>query len=219
MTEFSRTKAAVDEIEKLVQVAVDGGPRGEAERLSKMVGETGPVVAKLYRKASETDPAKQLYGPKKRQEVLDLAERWASIESLARDVLQQRGIEVGPAPEGLAPPPPAPRAVPIVRSVPGGAQPVASGPNTDASLNFVRVTPSSSTTRAPVLTPSGGGGGGAVLGGTAAASAADRREASARAAMARQGGGIPAGAPATASNSSRPPQAAGDAAHTAMDVD
>lgn len=215
---------AVNEIEQLIQVVTGGASASEAERLSKLVGETGPVVDKLYRKASETDPAKQTYGPKKRQEVLGLAERWAPLESLARDLLQQRGLSVGPAPEGLAAPPPAPRAVPIVRTTPGGAPPVASGPNPSAPLNFVQVTPSGSSSRSSVLTPSGPVTGGSVLGGSSAGpSAAERREAAARAAMARSGGGI--AAPATGTSSAagsagaRPPPSAGDTGPTAMDVD
>mmetsp|Transcript_2992 Transcript_2992/g.7104 ORF Transcript_2992/g.7104 Transcript_2992/m.7104 type:complete len:544 (-) Transcript_2992:149-1780(-) len=109
MTEFKRTLQAVEDIERLVQTVLDGGSAEDVQRLSQLVGETGPVVEKLRAKASEADPNKRTYGPQMCEKVLSLAGRWDSIQSLARDVLQQRGTTVAaPPPAALPPPPPAP---------------------------------------------------------------------------------------------------------------
>eukprot|EP00930_Biecheleria_cincta_P005684 TRINITY_DN106612_c0_g1_i1.p1 TRINITY_DN106612_c0_g1~~TRINITY_DN106612_c0_g1_i1.p1 ORF type:complete len:497 (-),score=75.48 TRINITY_DN106612_c0_g1_i1:84-1574(-) len=111
MTEFKRTTQAVEEVELLVQSLLDAGSSSaDLQRLGKLVGETTPVVEKLSRKAAETDPNKQTYGPAMRDKVKALAEKWATVGSLARDVLHQRGGAVIEPAESLSggPPPPAP---------------------------------------------------------------------------------------------------------------
>lgn len=92
MTEFKRTTQAVDEIEALIPTVLDGS--GNVERLGQMVAQTDTVVQKLHRKASETDPNKQTYGPAMREKVQALVSRWAPIAELARDVLGQRGVDI-----------------------------------------------------------------------------------------------------------------------------
>jgi len=92
MTEFKRTTQAVDEIEALIPSVLDGS--GNVERLGQLVAQTDPVVQKLDRKASETDPNKQTYGPGMRDKVKALASRWGPIAELARDVFGQRGVDV-----------------------------------------------------------------------------------------------------------------------------
>jgi len=207
MTEFKRTTQAVDDIEKLVQSLLDGGTPDDSQRLGKLVGETAPVVEKLRRKAAETDPTKQVYGPQMREKVRALAERWGPINDLARDVLHQRGVSVVDAEAGLAPPPPAPaRQAPALhsRATPvGGAPPVATS---SAPVSSAASPASSSAAR----------GGSATLGGTAAGSSSqDRREMAARAAEARLQG-IRANTSVPASQPSRP---LGDSGPAPMDVD
>lgn len=110
MTEFKRTTQAVDEIEALVQSLLDG-TNGDLQHLGELIGKTGATVEKLSRKAAETDPTRQTYGPQMREKVNLLAERWASVGGLARDVLTQRGGHVVAPVEGDTGPPPPPRPV------------------------------------------------------------------------------------------------------------
>ena len=95
MTEFQKAEQSVNEVEALIQSALDGNNSANVLRLSQLVGETNPIIAKLHGKALETDPVKQKYGPKMREKVLALAEKWGPIDTLARDILQQKGVEVG----------------------------------------------------------------------------------------------------------------------------
>jgi len=106
MTEFKRTTQAVEEIEGLIQALLDGGSDAEVHRLGQLLGETAPVVEKLSKKAAETDPNKQTYGPNMREKIRVLAEKWQSVESCARDVLLQKGGTVAEvSAETLAAPP------------------------------------------------------------------------------------------------------------------
>eukprot|EP00927_Polykrikos_kofoidii_P036108 TRINITY_DN30520_c0_g1_i1.p1 TRINITY_DN30520_c0_g1~~TRINITY_DN30520_c0_g1_i1.p1 ORF type:complete len:555 (-),score=67.35 TRINITY_DN30520_c0_g1_i1:136-1626(-) len=91
MTEFKRTTQAVDEVEELTRAAVEGQLH-QLERLAQLVRDTGPVVEKLMRKATERDPTKQTYGPGMCAKICALDERWTSISSLASDVLGQQGL-------------------------------------------------------------------------------------------------------------------------------
>lgn len=93
-----------------MQRLLDAGSSDDVQRLGTLVGEITPVVDKLSRKAAESDPNKQTYGPAMREKVRALAEKWATVGCLARDVLQQRGGAVIEPPESLSggPPPPAP---------------------------------------------------------------------------------------------------------------
>lgn len=109
MTEFKRASQAVDEVESLVQALLDSGSSPNVQRLSVLVGETCLVIERLSRKALETDPLKQTYGPQMCDKVRALAQRWASVEPLAKDVLGQHGASVtapGPGPLLAAAPPP-----------------------------------------------------------------------------------------------------------------
>lgn len=163
------------------------------------------MVDKLGRKATETDPTKQTYGPQMREKVLQLVERWAPIEGLAKDVLQQRSLDdleglslVGTGQlverKGVAVAPPSATgtwgAAPVPAAahygaraaVPGGAPPQAAAHSSAQRL-------------AAVPAASHSPGAGAVLGGIATAEGSvDRREAAARAAEARsRGNGAPIG--------------------------
>ncbi|CAJ1361363.1 unnamed protein product, partial [Effrenium voratum] len=109
MTEFKRTTQAVDEIETLVQTLLDGSS-ADLQHLGSLIGSTGATVEKLSRKATETDPARQTYGPQMREKIRSLDERWATVGSLARDVLAQKGGHVVEPSADLAPPPPQPQA-------------------------------------------------------------------------------------------------------------
>lgn len=103
MTEFKRTVAAVDEIEQLVQDVLDSGAADKCLRLSELVGTTEPTIIKLLGKAAETDPAKSTYGPQMKEKVQDLGARWHTVETLAKDVLRQRGATVTAPPQPGAP--------------------------------------------------------------------------------------------------------------------
>eukprot|EP00931_Biecheleriopsis_adriatica_P105037 TRINITY_DN79638_c0_g1_i1.p1 TRINITY_DN79638_c0_g1~~TRINITY_DN79638_c0_g1_i1.p1 ORF type:complete len:497 (-),score=101.11 TRINITY_DN79638_c0_g1_i1:7-1497(-) len=173
MTEFKRTTQAIEEIEGLVQVLLSGGEAEEVQRLGKLVGDTGPVVEKLSRKAAETDPHKQTYGPGMREKIRVMAEKWLSVDSLARDVLAQRGGSVAePSEPGPAPPPPRP-------------------PSTGSVLwqppqSATAVPATASTSSSPQHRSAGGG----VSGGQSTpASNEERRRLAAAAAEARMGGG------------------------------
>ncbi|CAE7264556.1 DEGP10 [Symbiodinium natans] len=67
----------------------------EFKRTAQAVDETlGPTMEKLSRKAAETDPARQTYGPQMREKIIALADRWTSVGGLARDVLAAKGGSV-----------------------------------------------------------------------------------------------------------------------------
>lgn len=119
MTEFKRTVQAVDEIEVLVQAVLDRGDATDVQRLRQLAEEVGPAAERLRRKAQETDPLKQTYGPQMREKVLALAERWISMEGLVGDVLRERA--------GAGTVPTAPRTVsaPAAVQLPAPAQPSA----------------------------------------------------------------------------------------------
>eukprot|EP00441_Pelagodinium_beii_P044941 CAMPEP_0197621236 /NCGR_PEP_ID=MMETSP1338-20131121/1847_1 /TAXON_ID=43686 ORGANISM="Pelagodinium beii, Strain RCC1491" /NCGR_SAMPLE_ID=MMETSP1338 /ASSEMBLY_ACC=CAM_ASM_000754 /LENGTH=467 /DNA_ID=CAMNT_0043190621 /DNA_START=63 /DNA_END=1463 /DNA_ORIENTATION=+ len=191
MTEFKRTTQAVEEIEGLVQVLLGGGSDAEVQRLGQLVGETGPTVEKLSKKAAETDPNKQIYGPNMREKIRAMAEKWLSVESLARDVLAQKGGSVAAvSAENLAPPPQRPK------------------PSTGSVL--WQPPQSSQTTSAPSLQAPqsvGTATSGTSAGSSSAPTAEERRRLAAKAAEARMAGDSGS---CSASSASKP---------VAMDVD
>jgi len=173
MTEFKRTVQAVDEIEQLIQRVMDSGGPAAVQQLSQSVGNTLPTIGKLRQKASETDPVKQTYGPQMREKVRALLARWDTIESLARDVLQQQGANVAAPnmPEQL-PPPPAP--APPSLSTPWVPPRAAAAPAPAQATGTLAATPAAQS----------------PAGGTATrADGPSRRELAARAAEARLQGG------------------------------
>mmetsp|Transcript_119402 Transcript_119402/g.337824 ORF Transcript_119402/g.337824 Transcript_119402/m.337824 type:complete len:484 (-) Transcript_119402:201-1652(-) len=163
MTEFKRTLQAVDEIEQLVSV-VAGGGNNQLPHLDQLLRDTGPVVEKLRRKATESDPVKQTYGPQMCQKVLAMCERWDNLRGLAKDVL-----DTAPASALASAPVAAPKAPPP----PTQPSPAASGIRVPsiAALDAAARPPAPSVPQA-----------------TGGPSPAERREMAARAAEARFGG-------------------------------
>lgn len=86
MTEFKRATQGVDEIESLVQGALDGKDPSAARRIKELLESTGPLLEKLRKKANETDSTKQTYGPQMLLKVKSLVERWDTLQGLATDV-------------------------------------------------------------------------------------------------------------------------------------
>eukprot|EP00933_Yihiella_yeosuensis_P015009 TRINITY_DN13213_c0_g2_i1.p1 TRINITY_DN13213_c0_g2~~TRINITY_DN13213_c0_g2_i1.p1 ORF type:complete len:488 (+),score=118.46 TRINITY_DN13213_c0_g2_i1:79-1542(+) len=199
MTEFKRTTQAVDEIESLVQQLLDNSAGADAvQRLGQLIGNTVPVIEKLSKKAAETDPLKQTYGPQMREKVQTLASKWSSVEGLARDVLAQKGGSVAEPSQSSAapPPPPRPATTAVLWEPPRAAQQAQTAAAASSAQNLAY---SNSSTA------------GASTGGTSAAasSPADRRELAAKAAEARLGGSKPSNPAAATGSAVKPnPEAA-----------
>lgn len=172
MTEFKRTTQAVDEIEQLAVAAAEG-KLDQLARLDQLVRDIGPVVEKLERKAAETDPTRQTYGPQMCEKVRALGQRWTFISSLAADVLGQHAQALAAATPVSAPSTAAPSAVTI-------------RPGPAASGRLASISAMDASARPPTSTAFNGGP--TALDSSASGSApspSERREMAARAAEAR----------------------------------